>query len=67
MALENGCGCKECLVVMDSENIIFGGDERMDSLYRETFDDPSFNPRWKIGTADIVIKLKIDNPEWMEK
>ncbi len=66
MALESGLGCKECLVVMDRENAIFEGDENMSPLYRETFDDPSFNPRWKRGTADIVTVLNIDNPEWIE-
>ena len=66
MALENGLGCVECLVVMNSEHIIFCGDENIGPLYRETFDDPSFNPRWKTGIADIVTILKIDNPEWIE-
>lgn len=66
MALENGFGCKDCLVVIDSENIIFDGDDNITSLYRETFDNPSFNPRWKLGIADIVVVLNIDNSEWVE-
>ena len=66
MALESGLGCKECLVVMNSENIVFDGDENIDQLYREKFDDPSFNTRWKMGTADIVIVLKIDDQRWIE-
>ena len=66
-ALENGFGCKDCLVVMDDKNIIFDGDESIDPLYRETFDNPSFNPRWKKGIADIVYLLKIDNQEWTEE
>jgi hypothetical protein len=67
MALENGFGCKDCLVVMDSENIIFEGDDNIAPLYRETFDNPSFNPRWKSGIANIVTILNIDNQEWIEK
>lgn len=67
IALENKFGCKDCLVVMNSDNIIFYGDERVGPLYRETFDNQSFNPRWKNGTADDVIILKIDNPEWIEE
>lgn len=67
IAIENGFGCKDCLVVMDSENIIFEGDKHISPLYRETFDDPSFNPRWKLGIADIVTALNIDNEEWIEK
>lgn len=67
MAIKNKFGCRECLVVMDNENIVFkGGDEELGPLYRETFNDPSFNPRWKNGIADIVTILKIDNPEWVE-
>jgi len=61
IALKNKFGCKECLVVMDNNKIIFKGDGYVGSLYREKFDDPSFNPRWKNGTADYVIVLKVDN------
>lgn len=67
MALENGFGCKECLVVMDSESIFFDGDENIGPLYREKFYNPSFNPRWKAGISDIVSIIKIDNPEWIEE
>ena len=64
VALENKFGCRDCLVVMDNENIIFDDGEDPGSLYRETFDKPSFNPRWKNGTADYIVVSKIDNPEW---
>lgn len=66
MAIKNKFGCKECLVVMNSDNIIFNGDESVGPLYRETFDDPLFNPRWNIGIADSVTVLKIDSPEWID-
>jgi NAD(P)H-nitrite reductase large subunit len=65
-AIENNIGCKECLVVMDDNDIIFKGNDDVDPLYRETFDNPSFNPRWKNGTAEYVIVIKIDNPELIE-
>lgn len=65
MALENKFGCKDCLVVMDDKNVIFKGEEELGPLYRETFNDPSFNPRWKNGIADIVTILKMENPEWI--
>lgn len=67
MAIENKFGCRDCLVVMDDKNVIFKGDEELGPLYREKFDDPLFNPRWKNGTADIVTILKIGDPEWIEK
>lgn len=65
IALQNNIGCKECLVVMDDNDIIFKGSDCIAPLYRETFDNPSFNPRWKNGTAEYIIVLKIDNPEWV--
>lgn len=67
IALENKFGCRECLVVMDDKNVVFKGDGYVGPLYRETFNDPSFNPRWKSGIAEYVIILKIDNPEWIEQ
>lgn len=60
IALENKFGCIDCLVVMNNDDIIFKGDTEPSSLYREKFDDPSFNPIWKCGTAENVIILKID-------
>lgn len=63
MAIQNNIGCKECLVVMDDSDIIFKGSGSIDPLYRETFDNPSFNPRWKNGTAEYTAVLKIDKTE----
>lgn len=63
VALQNNIGCKECLVVMDDNDIIFKGSDCVDPLYRETFDNPSFNPRRKNGTAEYIIILKLDDPE----
>lgn len=60
-ALTAKFGCKDCLVVMNDNDMIFKGDEEPSSLYRDTFDNPSFNPRWKCGIADNVIILKTDN------
>lgn len=65
IAIKNKFGCKDCLVVMNKDNIIFKGDEEIGKLYREKFDEPSFNPRWKIGTADYVYIIRIDNQEWI--
>lgn len=63
-ALKIKFGCNDCLVVMNKDKTIYKGDEDLNSLYRETFDNPSFNPRWKIGSADYVFIIRIDNPEW---
>lgn len=54
-AIKDKFGCKDCLVVMNTDNIFFEGDGDIGQLYREKFDDPSFNPRWENGTADYVI------------
>ena len=64
LAVRTKFGCKDCLVVMNKDTIIYKGDEKLDPSYRETFDKPSFNPRWENGTADFVIILQMNNPEW---
>lgn len=51
-ALELGFGNEPTLVVMDGRRIKWAdGDEADDSLtlYRDTFSDPRFNPRWESG------------------
>ena len=60
-AIECDFGNEECLVVMDEKNIRFKGDAIIPSLYRETFNDEKFNPRWENGTADYVEFLFVDN------
>lgn len=57
-AREVAFGCRNCLVVMDQEEIIFNGE--LPDLYRKTFDDPEFNPRWENGTADCVEVVEIE-------
>ncbi len=61
LAVETKFGCKDCLVVMNKDTIIYKGDKELDPLYRETFDNPSFNPRWDKGTADFVIVLQVSS------
>lgn len=56
-------GCRDCLVVLDSETFLFAGANpdslfSLHPLYRETFGDPKFNPRWERGTACHVIVVK---------
>jgi len=53
-ALQLTCGCRDCLTIITTDEIFFMGSEDVGPLYRETFDDPRFNPRWKNGTADHV-------------
>lgn len=57
-AIESGVGCKDCLVVMDRKGSV-GVEEELNELYRGTFSDPIFNPRWKRGTADYSEVLYI--------
>lgn len=46
-------GCKDCLVVMNSETALHKGEGDLHERYRKTFDLPCFNPRWKEGTANV--------------
>ena len=54
LAYAYGFGSIEDLVVMTESEIEFHGDVDLSPLYRETFNQPRFNPRWKQGTADYV-------------
>ena len=54
MAQKLGFGSEASLVVMDAKGIEFHGDGKPSKLYRKTFNQPAFNPRWKCGTADHV-------------
>lgn len=66
-AEESGCGCNNCLSIITPHQVYlsdegdFNNDELPEDykLYRETFNDPKFNPRWEQGTADYVEILKI--------
>ena len=46
-------GCEDCLFVMNSKGYYFDEDDEDDAetmkRYRDTFDDPEFNPRTKDG------------------
>ena len=53
LAIQNGFGCKNGLVVMGNSEVI-ARDKELSPLYREKFNDPEFNPRWSRGTAAYV-------------
>lgn len=59
LALKNSFGCVECLVVITTSNIKFEGDDKVSRLYRSTFQKERFNPRWKQGTADLIVVVSI--------
>jgi hypothetical protein len=56
-AMKQGFGCGHDLVIMNKmQAIVMGSDGKaMGPLYRSTFHDPRFNPRWEHGTADHVL------------
>jgi hypothetical protein len=61
-ALAIGFGSERNLVVIDQQGAIFDdGEDEVPPLYRETFNDPKFNPRWERGTVEndclVVINL----------
>ena len=47
-------GSERCLVVMTSSDFVFNGDELegLEDLYRASFDNPGFNPRWVSGECE---------------
>lgn len=54
IATEHSFGSESCLVVMDGTRHIFESDEALPDRYRETFDDPRFNPRWDSGEVEYL-------------
>lgn len=52
-------GCDDCLVVMTKEDVIYDRTGELHQRYLETFANPSFNPRWKNGTAEYVEIVEI--------
>ncbi len=54
LALGMDFGCKDCLVVVDKKMCFYQCDGPVGRLYRRTFRQPRFNPRWNRGTADHV-------------
>ncbi|MEM9644924.1 MAG: hypothetical protein AAF989_08010, partial [Planctomycetota bacterium] len=60
IALQMDFGSKESLVVVGQESVRFEGEDELPSLYRETFKNPWFNPRWSQGTADHVLCVDLD-------
>ncbi len=60
IALNNGLGDKDCLVIITDSDIKYeGGKNEIHSRYRETFQQPEFNPRWDHGTADFIIVVDV--------
>ncbi|MFH1367239.1 MAG: hypothetical protein ABIH38_04640 [Patescibacteria group bacterium] len=59
IAVETGFGCQNCRVVITPTRTLFYGDGGLRPLYRKTFQQPCFNPRWKYGTADHIIVINV--------
>jgi hypothetical protein len=59
LALKLGFGCQNCLVVMNERRARCCGSDRLTRLYRKTFVQPKFNPRWEQGTADHVVVINL--------
>jgi len=54
--LELGLGCMDCLIVLDAQQ--YHAESRIGELpvlYRTTFANPWFNPRWEFGASPYVV------------
>lgn len=58
-ALQVGFGDRNCLVVVTPDEVFSMCAEEPGVLYRSTFDQPRFCPRWEHGTADHVRIVEI--------
>lgn len=63
LAWHDGVGCDDCLLIVTPDEVWYHrhkldrletADGESLALYRATFNDPQFNPRWKQGLADYV-------------
>jgi len=55
VALANGFGCRDCLVVVIESDIHHGeADDALFERYKVHFEDPNFNPRWECGFAEYL-------------
>ncbi len=60
IARDTGFGCGGCLTVITESDIFSKGDDDPPSpLFRKTFSDPEFNPRWEQGTADHTVIINV--------
>ncbi len=59
MALGIGFGDIDSLVVVTDSDIKYEGDDEINPRYRETFQQPEFNPRSEHGTANCMAVLSI--------
>lgn len=53
-------GCPACLVVFDEDEKRSQDDEGLD-LYRETFSQPRFNPRWRRGDGAETMVIRVES------
>lgn len=54
VAFNLGFGNDDNLVVITENEHATNSGEELNPLYRSTFDQPRFNPRWEHGTADFI-------------
>ena len=60
LALSVGFGNPECLVVITDNAVCYNGADEIGPLYRATFSQPRFNPRWEHGTCDHVAVMNVE-------
>jgi hypothetical protein len=59
LAQNVGLGCTECLVVQTPEGNLFKGNDELNHLYKKKFQDPRFNPRWKLGSCHLTHIIEV--------
>ena len=59
LALDIGFGSENTLVVLTESETRYDGPDELDDRYHRTLQDPNFNPRWELGTADHVVIIEV--------
>lgn len=51
VAIKEGFGCKQCLVVSDTRDNLYKGDEKLPESYWEKLQDQEYHPGTRPGTV----------------
>lgn len=60
LAKECECACDGCIIVQSGPIELLPEGTDASTLYAQTFEQPTFNPRWSAGTAAFTFIVDLD-------
>jgi hypothetical protein len=52
-------GCMDCLIIINKDREFKMFDDKLSNWYRDTFDNPEFNPRWECGHTEYLEIMEV--------